>query len=115
MLPTTKYINIMLDPELDDSKVCSQVPCSISSNALFIVDLNRLESPKDIYCDDMGSWTWVGSYKRWCTIDDDSMVHIVGKEPPTSSCFPYYRIKKFYYKNKSSPDVKKIHIFLEGM
>ncbi len=114
MLTTAQYVNILLDPELQESKICTQVPCSVSSNSVFIVDLNHLESPKDICCDDMGVWVWVGSYQRWCTIDENDEVNILGKQLESPPRVPCYRIKKIYYKNKGSPDVKKVIVYLEG-
>jgi len=114
MLLTAQCIQILLDPELPQNKVCIQVPCNVSTNAVFIVDINRLENPKDISCDDMGVWVWVGSYKRWCTIDEDNEVTIVGKQLWSSPCIPHYWILKTYYKNRSSQDVKKIIIHLQG-
>ena len=49
-------INTLLDPELDDDSVCSMQPMNVEHNAVFIVNLGKLKSLKDIYCDDMGTW-----------------------------------------------------------
>ena len=34
------------------------IPFSVEMNAVFVVDLNKLTSPNDVLCDDMGVWTW---------------------------------------------------------
>ena len=90
---------------------------SVNCNAVFLVDMSALESSRDISCDDMGSWKWGGSYRKWLSIDDMGDVSVLGKCKPTSpdpnQC--YYRIWKRYYENKSRPDVKKIIVTIEGM
>ena len=52
-----QLFKILLDPKLQSSDVlCSKVPTSISSSVVFIVDVNKLDDPNDLLCDDMGVW-----------------------------------------------------------
>lgn len=55
-LDTQDIVNTLLDPELKDEMICSMQPINVKSNAVFVVNLAKLESVKDLYCDDMGSW-----------------------------------------------------------
>jgi len=52
-----QLFKILLNPKLQSPDVlCNKVPTSISNSVVFIVDVNKLEDPNDIFCDDMGVW-----------------------------------------------------------
>lgn len=61
LLSTERSINMILDPELQPEFVCKCVPISVNCNSVFMVDMSHLAHPRDIACDDMGSWKWGGS------------------------------------------------------
>ena len=114
-LTTQEIMNVLLDSDLKDGLICTEVPFSVHLNAAFIVDLSKFKSTKDVLCDDMGSWNWNGSFKRWCSITSHGMVKQFGrrvsvKDLPTNS----YRVWKRYYYLKGSPDVRKMVAFLAG-
>ena len=44
--------------------------------------MSELAHPRDIVCDDMGSWKWGGSYRVWLEVDAIGSVKILGKEIP---------------------------------
>ena len=73
-------VNALLDPELEESKVCSMHPVNTENNAVFIVDLGMLKSVKDLYCDDMGSWQYNGVYHLWLEVDETGFVSTLGKD-----------------------------------
>lgn len=91
--------------------LCQHVPFGVNVNSSFIVDMNRLYNPRDILCDDMGVWKWNGSYRSWISVDEHGEVQIVGKNLAGSPSRMQYRIWKH---SKSSPDVKKMVVLLEG-
>ena len=117
LLTTFEIMNSILDPELSEQSICKHVPIAVNCNADFLVDMSKLGSSGDIACDDMGSWKWGGSYRKWLSVDDIGDVFVIEKAKPVSPdpklC--YYRIWKRYYENKSIPDVKKIIVTIEGM
>ena len=117
LLSTEQSINIILDPDLQAEFVCKYVPISVNRNSVFLVDMNHLSDPRDIMCDDMGSWKWGGSYRMWLEVDDIGDVKVLGKEIPQQEKddLPCFRIWKRYYNNKSSPDVKKLVVTVEGI
>ena len=61
LLTTEKAIGVFLFSGLTVESICSRPPVSVDINAVFVVDINKLSSPKDVVCDDMGAWTWGGS------------------------------------------------------
>ena len=111
---TAQCMDILVDPELCPELVCTRMPFDVDCNSVFVVDMNKLANPKDISCDDMGVWKWNGSYRRWLAVDEKGIVTVLGKtlaEPPST---PHYHIWKRYYENKSSQDLKKMIVTLEG-
>ena len=116
LLSTEECINIILDPKLTSDVVCNQLPIAIDQNSVFVVDMSKLAHPKDIVCDDMGCWKWGGSYRIWLEVDDTGGVKVLGKEAPgqDKSGFPAFRIWKRYYTSKSSPDLRKLVVTIEG-
>ena len=74
----------------------------------------RLSSPKDVLCDDMGVWIWKGSYRRYLSIDEAGFVEILGKSLEETPDVPYYRVYKRYYQSKSSKDLNKMVVTMEG-
>ena len=109
-------MNSMLDPELDESCICSRLPFGVNCNSVFLVDVTKLRSPRDILCDDMGTWKWGGSYRKWLSADEAGFVAVIGRTKPDTadSEYSYYHIWKRYYDNKSSSDLKKIVVTIEG-
>ena len=78
MLTTQEAISVLLNSELE-SLICTKVPFAVEVNAVFIVDLNKLASPNDVVCDDMGVRTWGGSSKRWISVDEEGFVTFLKK------------------------------------
>ena len=81
---------------------------------VFVVDMNKLSNTKDSACDDMGVWKWNGSYCKWLSVDEKGVVTVLGKNLAEILSILYYRIWKQYYENKSSQDLKKMIVTLEG-
>ena len=103
--------------DLSEKQLCSKVPFGVNCNSVFLVDLLKLGTSRDIVCDDMGSWKWGGSYRMWLSVDEVGDVFVRGKLKPSTldPKLSYYRVWKRYYENKSSPDLKKIIVTLEGI
>ena len=57
LYPIEDIAHLLLFPDLKKSRfTCSKVPTSIHQSASFIIDLDCLDSHKDIVADDMGVW-----------------------------------------------------------
>ena len=104
-------VQILLKPN-DEDRTCKVVPNCISHNVCFLLDMTSLQSENDWKSDDMGSWRNYGTQQYpYVLIDnkvylaDDQVVGDVEK----------YTLKRTYYKNNSSPDVKKIVSMLKGI
>lgn len=113
-LDTHNIVNALLGPELKEDKVCSMQPINVEHNATFIVDLGKLGTVKDLYCDDMGSWQYNGVYHAWLEVDDAGYVATLGKQKPSNPTPSTFYITKKYFVHKSSCDLKKIVAILCG-
>ena len=113
---TQDIISILLNPELKNERVCKSQPVNVEHNATFVVDLTELESPKDMYADDMGSWKYNGVYRAWATVESDGFTSTHGnRKPCRSEEGTVYHIVKKYFVHKTSADLKKTVAFLSGM
>ena len=108
-------MDILLDPELSSDLLCTRMPFDVDCNSVFVVDMSTLSNPKDITCDDMGVWKWNGSYRRCLCVDEKGIIMILGKTLAEIPSVPHYHIWRRYYENKSSQDLKKMMVTLEGM
>ena len=113
-LNTTQCVNILLDPELSTDSLCTRVPFDISCNSVFVIDMSSLMNPKDIVCNDMGVWKWKGSYRRWLSVDETGYIVTIGKSLAKVPDVHCYRIWKRYYENKSSRDLSRMVVTMEG-
>jgi hypothetical protein len=111
---TQEAMSVLFSSELKKSSICTKVPFSVEINAVFVVDENKLASPKDVLCDDMGVWSWGGSSKRWISVDEEGFVTFLKKDQADEKDESCYHVWKRYYFLKSSPDVRRMIIILEG-
>jgi len=68
-VPSEKYaseeiIRILLDPKIDQKRVCMQRPLDIVSSSTYVVDLDCLQHPVDVKEDNFGVWTHSGSHNQ---------------------------------------------------
>lgn len=65
--PPTKYsaetiLKILLDPEIDRSRICNMWPVAVHSSTTFVVDVTKLKHPDDVRKDFFGRWKHSGSH-----------------------------------------------------
>ena len=113
-LSTVQCIDILLDPDLSSDSLCTRIPFDVHCNSVFVIDMSNLSDPKDVMCDDMGVWRWKGSYRRWLSVDEGGSIETIGKTLKQVPDIPCYRIWKRYYENKSSLDLSKMVVTMEG-
>ena len=114
-LSTTTIVETLLDPELDPDLVCKTQPIAVERNLAFIVDLKHLNHPKDLLCDELGSWKCNGCRSTWVVVNDEGVADICGKEKPLNVDGSAYRVTRKYYINKGSPDFHRMVVFMEGV
>ena len=73
----------------------------IENHVVFVVDLGKLETTKDLYAD-MGSWKHNGVHHSWVEVDDLGFVTSHGKLKPSSPPYVYRLTKKYFTQPSSS-------------
>ncbi len=105
-------VKLLLHPNLNTSRyVCTKVPTSISESVSFIVDLDQLESQKDVLSDDMGAWKNNGvdtTYVR-VAVSKEKVKKVV-KCSHTGS----YSVKRIYRTHGTDTSLKKLTTFMYG-
>ena len=109
-ISTTDAVNIILDEDLPRNKVCTKTPTLVSINCLFVVNWEKLKNPKDLACDDMGSWRLNKTYRSTFSICTNTVVFSKHSKRAEGS----YTLIRRYYFNKSSPDVCKTMCTVQG-
>ena len=79
--PPPKYgaeriLKILLDPQIDQTKICLQKPFNIRESATFVVDVRCLKHPDDIKKDKFGIWHYSGSHPQTYKVYIESDGHI---------------------------------------
>lgn len=104
--------------EYDAERLCVSQPVNVSHNVTFLIDNAKVKDPNDLKCDDMGAWKHSGTCKRCCQVKlnkDGKVKHVIFKENESEvRGINTYTLKRMYYVNRSSSDVRKVMYALEG-
>ena len=113
-IATEEAVAILLDQEIDRTRIARAVPTSVSRNTLFIADIDspHVKSVKTLLADDLGSWKakGTGTYfreptkSRPLTKVTDALFGVVD----------VYRCTRSFYRNTSEPELKRVIISLKG-
>ena len=71
-------IKILLDPNIEKSKICHQQPTKIIKSSTYVINLNSLKDPEDVKKDNFGVWNHSGSHLQSfeCCFSKDGKVHV---------------------------------------
>lgn len=109
-------VTIMLDENFEESMLCQMQPTCVDKNCLFVVDLEKLSDPKDISCDDMGSWRANGTHSSHVLVDRKGLITTISQKKAKkgkSSGRQYKLIKRYYY-HKTATDLQKTIFLMQG-
>ena len=86
--------------------LCTSEPLMISNNVTFLISNANFKNVRDIVFDEMGAWKHDGSpHKRF---DVDKSTRSLKIMPSKANDLNSYILKRIYYENKLSPDLRKI-------
>ena len=77
--------------------MCTSQPTAIDRDCLFVVDLKKLKHPRDVLCDDMGTWQCNGCCRVWVIVDEDGNVEFCQDKKECERGENCYRIIRKYY------------------
>ena len=111
-----QLVRILLG-EHEAERLCVSQPVNVSHNVAFLVNNAKIKDLNDLKCDDMGVWEHNGSPKRLFQARFDKRGEVKGIIFAENECEVVgstYALKRVYYVNKSSSDVRKIMSTIEG-
>jgi len=102
--------------EAEDDVLCQTQPTCVDKNVLFVVDLEKLKDPRDIRCDDMGSWRLNGTHPVYLKKSPSGMISTVSlKQANKGKCKgETYKMVKRYYYHKTARDLHKTIFSIQG-
>ena len=114
-IDTVTAAQIILN-DANEEMLCTMQPTCVNKNALFVVDLEKLRDPKDITCDDMGSWRANGTHPVYLTKSRSGMISIIPLKQAVKGKVKdemYKMIKRYYY-HKTAKDLNKTIFLIQG-
>ena len=110
----SSYLKILLNSDLQSSNVlCGKVPTSVSSNVVFVVDVdvNKLDDANDLLCDDMGVWrnNGVDSVHYLVSLSNGQVSTL---EKSFSSDEAAYTLKRVYRVDGTNPGLGANSVYL---
>lgn len=92
-------------------------PTCVDRNAVFVVDLQMLSNPKDISCDDMGSWRANGTHASHFSVDRRGMLTFLSQKKASRGKAQgrQYKLVKRYYYHKTATDLQKNIFLMQGV
>ena len=93
-------VNILLNSNMDERRVCTVQPLSVSENATFVVDVDTVHF-QDLKADDLGVWLPTGTKLFFCFTSSGSLkiAQKATAELRSESC--YYTLTCRYYVHKT--------------
>ena len=103
----------------EEEYLCKSQLIDASNNVTFLISNSRLisnssfKNVKDIVCHDMGAWKHNGSPLKYFVVDKSSRNNDL--KPSATKDPGCYILKRIYYQNISSPDLRKIVTTISGI
>ena len=97
----------------EEEHLCKFQPIDVFNNVTFLISNSSFKNVKDIVCDDMGAWKHNGSPLKYFVVDKSSGNNDL--KPSAMKDPGCYILKRIYYQNISSPDLRKIVATISGI
>ena len=76
--PLGDLVTILLKSDLDQGKVCSVQPLSVTENASFVTDVDAVNF-HNLKADDLGSWSTTGTKKSFFRFSPSGTLRVTDK------------------------------------
>ena len=102
--------------DADDESLCAMQPTCVHKNIRLVVDLEKLSNPKDITCDDMGSWQSNGTHPAYVVKGKSGVISTLSlKEAKRGKrSGDMYKLIKRYCYHKTANDLNKTIFSMTG-
>uniref|UniRef100_A0A1X7SN02 Uncharacterized protein n=1 Tax=Amphimedon queenslandica TaxID=400682 RepID=A0A1X7SN02_AMPQE len=111
-----EIIEILLNKNIDEKKVCHERPRHIEESATFVINLDSLRHPDDVKKDDFGKWKYSGSHLQSFLFSETENGDIeVKKIDDTDSCSSLenvIQLRRIHCKHPSNSQFQKLMAFV---
>ena len=108
--PAEQVVRILMDPELDQDKVCHLQPMGVTKNASFIIDVDDVHFA-DLKADDLGSWKPNGTKATYFRILPSGTMRILSGRPRITTS---YVLTRRYYVHSTYHLFRRTIIDIQG-
>lgn len=108
--PAEQVVRILMDPELDQDKVCHLQPMGVMKNASFIIDVDDVHFA-DLKADDLGSWKPNGTKATYFRILPSGTMRILSGRPRVTTS---YVLTRRYYVHSTYHLFRRTIIDIQG-
>ena len=112
--PAEKIIRILLDPNIDQNKICHHKPSRITSSATYIVNISRFESVEDIKKDEFGIWKYSGSHPKVYRIHHTKQGMKIESASSSAKGADVVYLRRLHCTHPSNPNFKRLICFMSG-
>jgi hypothetical protein len=111
----TRILQILLDPNIDQSLIAKKRPIEVERSSTFVVDLTCLKHPDDVKKDMYGRWDYSGSHPEVfrCSIDEFDKVFIEKCAAGATGQDVYY-LRRLRSSHPSNPDFRRLIAFVHS-
>ena len=111
----TRILQILLDPNLDQSRIAKGRPIEVEKSSTFVVDLTCLKHNDDVKKDMYGRWDYSGSHPEVfrCSVDDSDEVFIEKCALGATGQNVYY-LRRVRSSHPSNPEFRRLIAFVHS-
>ena len=114
ILSATTTLQTALLAPVKLNTLCTATLRALCNNVVFLVDVSKLSHEEDIKSDDIGSWRNNSVHKEKFGMDDKGSILFLDDHDMPPPDWVRYNLRRTYFKNKSSPDLKKYFFKIQG-
>ena len=121
-VPLLKYtaervVKILLDPNLDSSRICKRRPVAVNSSSTYVIDLDSLQDPGDVKKDNFGVWNHSGSHdmKFESRTTEDGVVEIGKGVLSSGGGWECFALRRLHSTHPSNPKFRRMLAFVTGI
>ena len=111
----TRILQILLDPNIDQSIIAKERPVEVERSSTFVVDLTCLKHPDDVKKDMYGRWDYSGSHPEVfrCSFDEFDKVYIEKCAVGATGQDVYY-LRRIRSSHPSNPNFRRLIAFVHS-
>ena len=108
-LETKLLLKDLFSIDKTSAKVCQRMPLCVNQNLMFLINLDKFRSEKDILCDGNGIWSQTSTKNKYYTRMENEFI-LSSEQSYGDSAF--IRTKRLSFKHSTSHDFHRVILFV---